>query len=198
MEIVIASRNAHKIKELESILAQALGEVKLLSLDEAGIFGEIEENGETFAENALIKARVAARSGKIGVGDDSGLCVQALCGAPGVYSARYAGEHGDDEANNRKLQEELADEEDRSAYFLSAVACVFPDGREIVVEGRTDGVILKEARGNGGFGYDPYFFYEPLGKTFSELTADEKNAVSHRGKAVRALAEKLRLMSFGQ
>lgn len=191
MEFVIASRNAHKIRELEAILRESLGDVKLLSLDEAGIFGEIEENGETFAENALIKARAAATSGKAGIGDDSGLCVNALGGAPGVYSARYAGEHGDDAANNQKLQDELAGKSDRSAYFTSAIACVFPDGREIVVEGRTEGVITHEPRGNGGFGYDPYFFYEPLGKTYSELTADEKNAISHRGKAVRALASKL-------
>jgi len=191
MEFVIASRNAHKIRELEAILRESLGDVKLLSLDEAGIFGEIEENGETFAENALIKARAAATSGKAGIGDDSGLCVSALGGAPGVYSARYAGEHGDDAANNQKLQDELAGKSDRSAYFTSAIACVFPDGREIVVEGRTEGVITHEPRGNGGFGYDPYFFYEPLGKTYSELTADEKNAISHRGKAVRALAAKL-------
>jgi len=191
MEFVIASRNAHKIKELEAILRESLGDVKLLSLDEAGIHGEIEEDGETFRENALIKARAAATSGKAGIGDDSGLCVTALGGAPGVYSARFAGEHGDDAANNQKLQDELAGKSDRSAYFTSAIACVFPDGREIVVEGRTEGVITHEPRGNGGFGYDPYFFYEPLGKTYSELTADEKNAISHRGKAVRALAAKL-------
>lgn len=191
MEIVLASRNAHKIKELQTILCESLGEVRILSLDEAGILDEIEENGETFAENALIKARAAAKSGKAGIGDDSGLCVNALGGAPGVYSARYAGEHGDDGANNQKLQRELSDKSDRSAYFVSAVACVFPDGREIVVEGRTEGVILTEARGTGGFGYDPYFFYEPFGKTFSEMTAEEKNSVSHRGKAVRALAAKL-------
>ena len=191
MEFVIASRNAHKKKELEAILSASLGDVKLFSLDEVEIFEDIEEDGTTFAENALIKARAAAASGKPGIGDDSGLCVTALGGAPGVYSARYAGEHGDDAANNRKLQEELADKHDRSAYFISAVACVFPDGREIVVEGRTEGVIIAEARGTGGFGYDPYFFYEPFGKTFSELTADEKNSISHRGKAVRALAAKL-------
>ena len=191
MEFVIASRNAHKIKELEAILRESLGDVKLLSLDEAGIHGEIEEDGETFRENALIKARAAATSGKAGIGDDSGLCVTALGGAPGVYSARFAGEHGDDAANNQKLQDELLGKSDRSAHFTSAVACVFPDGREIVVEGKTEGVILTEARGQGGFGYDPYFFYEPLGKTFSELTAEDKNAVSHRGKAVRALAAKL-------
>ena len=191
MELVIASRNAHKIKELEAILKESLANVKLLSLDEAGVFGEIEEDGTTFAENALIKARAAAKSGKIGVGDDSGLCVNALGGAPGVYSARYAGEHGDDAANNGKLQDELADKTDRSAYFMSAVALVFPDGREIVVEGKTEGVITHEPMGEGGFGYDPYFWYEPFGKTFAQMSADEKNSISHRGKAVRALAEKL-------
>jgi XTP/dITP diphosphohydrolase len=191
MELVIASRNAHKIKELEAILRESLADVKLLSLDEAGIFGEIEENGTTFGENALIKARAAARSGKIGVGDDSGLCVNALGGAPGVYSARYAGGHGDDAANNAKLQDELADKTDRSAYFMSAVALVFPDGREILVEGKTEGVITREPMGKGGFGYDPYFWYEPFGKTFAEMSAEEKNSVSHRGKAVRALAQKL-------
>ncbi|MBO5305453.1 MAG: non-canonical purine NTP pyrophosphatase, partial [Clostridia bacterium] len=154
MEFVIASRNAHKKKELEAILRESLGDVRLLSLDEAGIYEEIEEDGQTFKENALIKARAAARSGKAGIGDDSGLCVNALGGAPGVYSARYAGEHGDDAANNQKLQDELMGKSDRSAYFTSAVACVFPDGREVVVEGRTEGVIITQARGKGGFGYD--------------------------------------------
>lgn len=192
MELVIASRNSHKIKELEAILRESLADIKLLSLDEAGFFGEIVEDGKTFSENALIKAREAAKTGKIGIGDDSGLCVYALGGAPGVYSARYAGEHGDDLANNKKLQDELLGKRDRSAYFLSAIACVFPDGREIVVEGRTEGVIICEPRGDGGFGYDPYFLYEPFGKTFAELSADEKNAVSHRGKAVRALAQELK------
>lgn len=191
MEIVLASRNAHKIKELETILKEAIPDVKLLSLDDIGFRGDIEENGTTFAENALIKARVAAKSGRIGVGDDSGLCVAALGGAPGVYSARYAGEHGNDAANNAKLQKELADKDDRRACFTCVIACVLPDGREFVLEGRTDGVITREPSGNGGFGYDPYFFYEPLGKTFSELSAEEKNAVSHRGKAVRALAARL-------
>ena len=115
MEFVIASRNAHKKKELETILSESLGSVRLYSLDEVGIFSDIEEDGETFAQNALIKARAAAASGKPGIGDDSGLCVRALGGAPGVYSARYAGGHGDDAANNQKLQRELADKGDRGA-----------------------------------------------------------------------------------
>lgn len=191
MEIVLASRNTHKIKELETILREAIPDVKLLSLDDIGFRGDIEENGTTFAENALIKARVAAKDGRVGVGDDSGLCVAALGGAPGVYSARYAGEHGNDAANNAKLQKELAGKDDRRACFICVIACVLPDGREFVLEGRTDGVITRVPSGSGGFGYDPYFFYEPLGKTFSELSAEEKNAVSHRGKAVRALAARL-------
>ncbi len=193
MELVLASQNAHKIKELQAILRDELGgDVTILSLGDIGFTGEIVEDGESFAENALIKARAAASTGRIGIGDDSGLCVNALGGAPGIYSARYAGEHGNDDANNQKLQRELAEKDDRSAYFICAIACVMPDGRECVVEGRTDGIIIKERAGEGGFGYDPYFLYEPLGKTFSELTPDEKNAVSHRGRATRALAAHLR------
>ncbi len=192
MEFVLASQNAHKIKELEAILSRELDGARVESLSEVGFSGDIQEDGETFAENALIKARVAASYGKIGIGDDSGLCVYALGGAPGVYSARYAGEHGNDAANNQKLLRELADKNDRAAAFVCAIACVFPDGREIVVEGRAEGLITHEPHGEGGFGYDPYFYYEPLGKTFSELSADEKNAVSHRGRAVLALAEELK------
>lgn len=191
MEFVLASQNAHKIKELQAILSEALGAARIYSLAEMGFTGDIAEDGKSFAENALIKARIAAGFGKVGIGDDSGLCVYALGGAPGIYSARYAGEHGDDAANNQKLLSELADKEDRSAAFVCAIACVFPDGREIVVEGRAEGHITRESAGMGGFGYDPYFYYAPLRKTFSELSGDQKNAVSHRGRAVRALAEKL-------
>lgn len=192
MKIVLASRNAHKIKELETLLSKNISDIEILSLDDVGIFSEIEENGESYKENALIKARVAASSGYIGVGDDSGLSVRALGGAPGVLSARYAGEHGDNEANNAYLLKNLSDKEDRFAEFVCTIACVFPDGREpIVVEGRTAGVIIDDARGEGGFGYDPLFFYEPYGKTFAELTADEKNSVSHRGKAIEAFAREL-------
>ena len=191
MEIVIASRNKHKIAELEALLAKYIGGVKLLSLDDVGLYEDIEENGTTFSENALIKARAAARSGKISIGDDSGLCVNALDGAPGIFSARYAGEHGNDEANNQKLLFELRDKEDKSASFVCAIACVLPDGREFSVEGRADGLIIEKASGKGGFGYDPIFYYPPLDKTFADISAEEKNSISHRGRAVEAFAKKL-------
>ena len=189
MEIVIASRNKHKIRELEALLSKYVAGVKLLSLDDVGIVGDIEENGTTFSENALIKARAAASSGKIGVGDDSGLCVNALDGAPGIFSARFAGEHGNDAANNEKLLRELSDKSDRSAAFVCAIACVMPDGREITVEGRAEGTILHSASGNNGF--DPLFYYPPLDKTFASLSPEEKNGISHRARAVEAFAKEL-------
>ena len=192
MELVIASRNQKKIRELEALLSRYVSGVKLLSLDDVGIEGDIVEDGTTFSENALIKARTAATSGKIGVGDDSGLCVNALGGAPGIFSARYAGEHGDDEANNRKLLRELSDKEDRSAAFVCTIACVTPDGRELFVEGRAEGMILREASGKNGFGYDPLFYFPPLNKTFAELTPEEKNNISHRANAVKAFANGLK------
>lgn len=191
MEIVIASRNKHKIQELEALLSKYVAGVKLLSLDDVGIVGDIEENGTTFSENALIKARAAASSGKIGVGDDSGLCVNALDGAPGIFSARFAGEHGNDAANNEKLLRELSNKSDRSAAFVCAIACVMPDGREITVEGRAEGTILHSASGNNGFGYDPLFYYPPLDKTFASLSPEEKNGISHRARAVEAFAKEL-------
>ncbi len=191
MKIVLASRNAKKIKELRELLSENIPDVEMLSLDDVGIYGEIEENGETFEDNAFIKASVAAESGYIGIGDDSGLSVNALGGAPGVYSARYAGEHGDDEANNVFLLKNLENESDRTAKFVSVVACVFPEDKEhgYFFRGETEGVILKEYRGEGGFGYDPLFYCEPIEKTYAEMTAQEKNSISHRGKAMRLLAE---------
>ena len=193
MKIVLASKNAHKIKELQTLLSKYIEGIEILSLDDVGILGDIEENGSTYLENALIKARVAATSGYIGIGDDSGLSVRALGGAPGVYSARYAGEHGDTAANNALLLKNLEGESDRSAEFVCTIACVFPDGREsICVEGRTQGTILESERGNEGFGYDPLFYYEPFGKTYAELTYDEKNSISHRFKAIEKLAKELK------
>ena len=192
MKIVLASRNKKKKIELQTLLSQYIEGIEILSLDDVGIYGEIEEDGDSFAENAMIKAKTAASSGYIGVGDDSGLEVYALGGAPGIYSARYAGEHGDDEANNELLLKNLEDKEDRRGAFVCTVACVFPNGDEpITVEGRAEGEILKERAGEGGFGYDPLFYFSALGKTFAELTPDEKNAVSHRGKAIEALAKAL-------
>ena len=191
MKIVLASRNKHKISELQTLLAQHIEGIEILSLDEVGIFEDIEENGSTYLENALIKARAAATSGYIGMGDDSGLSVRALNGAPGVYSARYSG--GDYAANNALLLKNLAGESDRFAEFVCTIACVFPDGREpICVEGRTEGVILESPRGEGGFGYDPLFYYEPYGKTYAELSYEEKNSISHRCKAIMALAKELK------
>ena len=192
MKIVLASRNAKKIKELREILSASIPNVEILSLDDVGIYGEIEENGETFEENAFIKAHTAAKSGDIGVGDDSGLAVDFLGGAPGVYSARYSGEHGNDEENNKLLLKNLNGVSDRSARFVCAIACVFPDGQEsITVMGESNGKITEEYFGNGGFGYDPIFFCDELGKTFAEASAEEKNAVSHRGRAVMKLADEL-------
>ena len=194
MKIVLASRNKHKIGELQALLREHVGEVEILSLDDVGFTDEIVEDGKDFFENALIKAKAAASTGYIGIGDDSGLSVRALGGAPGIYSARYAGEHGDDAANNRLLLKNLEGAADRSAEFVCVIACVLPDKPDAAIfcRGATEGVILDGYRGDGGFGYDPLFFYEPLGKTFSELSAEEKNAISHRGKAVEKLAMELK------
>lgn len=193
MKAVLASRNKHKIKELQSLLARYIPQIEILSLDDVGFEGDIIEDGKTFEENALIKARAAASTGYIGLGDDSGLSVRALGGEPGIYSARYAGEHGDDEANNRLLLEKLSDKADRYAEFVCVIACVFPDKHdcEVVCRGVTEGTVIDSYRGNNGFGYDPLFFCNAMGKTYAEMTSDEKNAVSHRGKAVELFAQKL-------
>lgn len=199
MKIVLASRNKKKIGELRAILSEYIDGIEILSLDDVGIHGEIEEDGDTFEQNALIKARAAAQSGYIGVGDDSGLCVDALGGAPGVYSARYAGEHGDDEANNDLLLKNLEGKENRSAQFVCCIACVFPEryGLDpVVVRGHVDGIILKERQGDGGFGYDPLFYLPLFNKTMAEILPEEKNSVSHRGNAIKLLAEKLKELNI--
>ena len=196
MKLILASRNQKKIREMEALLSRFVGGVQILSLDDVGFKGDIEENGATYEENALIKARTAVAASEnnyAAIADDSGLSVDALNGAPGVYSARYAGGHGDDAANNALLLQNLSNvpAEGRTARFVCCIACVFPDGTSFTVRGETEGLIIEDARGEGGFGYDPYFYYEPFGKTFAELTADQKNAISHRGKAVEKLAERL-------
>ncbi|MBR6709322.1 MAG: RdgB/HAM1 family non-canonical purine NTP pyrophosphatase [Clostridia bacterium] len=193
MQAVLVSHNRKKIAELRAILAEVAPDLTLLSADEAGLPDDIVEDGDSFAANALIKARAAASLGYIGIADDSGLTVDALDGAPGIYSARYAGEHGDDAANNEKLLRELAARPDapRTAAFVCAMACVFPDGESFTCEGRCPGEILFEARGEGGFGYDPLFFYAPAGVSFAELSPAEKNKVSHRARALAQFAPEL-------
>ncbi len=201
MKLVLASKNKKKILELRRILGEKFPDTEILSLEDVGIYGEIEETGTTFEENALIKARVAATSGYIGVADDSGIAVDALGGEPGVYSARYAakcnfaGDH-DDEGNNQCLLYNLRNvpKGERGGAYQCAIACVFPDGREFTVHGEVRGEILTEPHGEGGFGYDPYFYYPPFGCTFAEASPDAKNAVSHRGMALSAFAEKLAQM----
>lgn len=193
MNIVLASRNKKKIAELEELMRQISSvEIKILSLDDIGVTEDIEENGDTFEDNARIKASAGAAKGYITIADDSGLCVDALDGAPGVHSARFSG--GGDEDNNRLLIEKLKGlpKEKRTASFVSSVVCIFPElNKEIVTLGKTEGYITEEAHGTNGFGYDPYFYYQPFEKTFAQLSSDEKNAISHRGKAMREFAEKL-------
>lgn len=192
MKIILATHNKNKVKEMQKILSESFGDVTVTAASDEGFTSEIEENGSTFEENALIKARAVRKNGYISVADDSGLCVNALGLRPGIYSARYAGEPCDDTKNNLKLLSELADHQDRSAYFVSAIGCVLEDGTEFTVTGKADGIILTSPRGNTGFGYDPLFYFQPLDKTFAELTTDEKNAVSHRGNALRAFVAELK------
>ena len=197
MKICIASGNRGKIAELQKLLSEYITdiEIELVSLKDVGFEGDIVEDGETFEENALIKARAAAEfSGLCSIADDSGLIVNALNGEPGVYSARYAGEPCDDQKNNEKLLKNLEGIGDRSAAFVCTIACVIPEGQPlsgepIIGTGYCPGEILFNPRGKGGFGYDPLFWFDPFGKTFAEMSAEEKNAISHRGAGVKAFAE---------
>lgn len=195
MKIVVATKNAHKVKELSEMLS--IDGIELVTLSDMGFTGEIEENGSTFAENALIKARAARDLYQLpALADDSGLCVDALNGEPGIYSARYASEDGEnasDKANVEKLLDKLKGipSGERTARFLCAIALVLPDGTEKTVTGACEGVITSEVRGNGGFGYDPVFYYVPYCKTFGEAAEEEKNAVSHRANAVRLIKKEL-------
>lgn len=192
MKLLIASNNQHKIDEIKQILGNKFEQI--LSLSEAGIVCDPEENGKTFLDNALIKVRAVAKLTDMPIlGDDTGLCVDALNGAPGVHSARFAGDH-DNAKNRAKLLYELQDETNRKAHFSTAVALLYPDGRLVTAEGRVDGEILHAEVGTNGFGYDSLFYCNEIGKTFAEATAEEKNAVSHRGRALQKLAEKLQSM----
>ncbi len=193
MDIVLASRNPKKSDELKLLLAGL--PVTVRTLDEFPGVGEAVEDGRTFAENAVKKALHAARAtGLAAIADDSGLEVEALNGAPGVRSARYAGEGASDGANNRKLLDSLRGRalRERRGRFRCVVALASPDGRVETAEGSCEGVILDSPRGDRGFGYDPVFFYPPLGRTFAELEPVEKHAVSHRGMALRAAADIIR------
>ena len=190
MKLIIASNNAHKIYEIKKILSGKFDEI--LSLREAGIDHETVEDGTTFMENAQKKAReIAEISGECALADDSGICVNALDGAPGIYSARFSGEHGNDEGNNLLLLEKLESATDRGAHYTCAMALVYPDGRSVEAEGYMYGEITKEPRGTRGFGYDPLFVYTGETRTVAEMTDDEKNAISHRASALRLLLEKL-------
>ena len=187
MRLVVASGNAHKLREIAEIFT----DFEVVSQKEMGFDGDVEETGETFVENALIKARAACQAlGCMALADDSGLCVDALGGAPGVYSARYCGHHGSDAENRAVLLKNLQGVKDRSAHFTSAIALVYPNGRELTAEGYTYGKILEEEVGEGGFGYDCLFFSDDLKKTFGVASSEEKNGVSHRFRALQAMLKK--------
>ncbi|AFV03663.1 MULTISPECIES: XTP/dITP diphosphatase [unclassified Dehalobacter] len=184
MKVLLATMNKGKVMELEGLLND--GKIEILSLSDLSDYQEVEESGSTFAENAFIKARAACATGKmITLADDSGLEVDALAGAPGVLSARYAGEPKNDEHNIEKLLTDLegVPEENRTARFRCALAIICPDGQEYLTEGSVEGRILTERIGTGGFGYDPVFYLPDLQKTMAELSLDEKNCLSHRARA---------------
>ena len=190
MKLIIASNNQHKIREIKKILGEKFEQI--LSLREAGIDHETVEDGKTFLENARKKAtEIAELSGCAALADDSGICVDALNGAPGIYSARFAGEHGNDEANNRLLLEKLATEENRGAHYTCAMVLAYSQGKTVEAEGYLFGDITSNPRGNGGFGYDPLFVPKGSTRTVAEYTDEEKNAISHRANALLALLEKL-------
>ena len=191
MDFILASKNKKKLNELRRILTP-LG-INVLGEGENGItFPDVEEDGTTFEENSMLKARSACNHCNLpAIADDSGLCVDALDGAPGIYSARFAGEGHNDDDNNQKLLSLMKDvpDEQRTAQFVCAVTCCFPDGRSLTVRGECEGYIARSLEGDGGFGYDPLFLVN--GVSFGLLTADEKDKLSHRGKALRLFAEKI-------
>ena len=190
MKLVLATQNPKKLKEMNEILSHL--SVEVVSEAELGVRIEVEETGETFTDNARLKATaVMQATGLPAVADDSGLCVDALNGGPGVYSARFGGEGLDDKDRYTLLLEMLRGQTDRAAHFHTSIVCAFPNGDELVCEGECPGTIAFAPMGEGGFGYDPIFFVPELRKTFGQLTAEEKASVSHRGKALRAFAAAL-------
>ena len=195
--LLLATHNAHKVKELRDMIGadELLSKAyQVVSMHDIDYHEDIIEDGDSFAENALIKAKVGAALGYITVADDSGLSVDALGGAPGVYTARYAGEHATDADNRAHLLQNMKDvpREQRKAKFISAIACVFPDGTQFVVEGACEGEILFEEKGEGGFGYDSLFYHEGIGKTFAEASDSEKNSISHRGVAMQKFCQTIK------
>lgn len=191
MKIIIATHNKHKLQEMSRILSP-MGYEVVTDRDLGIELTDAEENGETFLDNARIKAESGCReSGLPCIADDSGLCVDALDGAPGVFSARYSGVHGDDDGNNRKLLSELegVPAEKRTAHFACAICVSFPDGSEVTATGKCEGYIGYEKKGTNGFGYDPLFMVGD--RSLAQMTAEEKDAISHRGNALKALKEKL-------
>jgi XTP/dITP diphosphohydrolase len=186
LPLVLATRNPGKTEELQRLVAGF--PVVIKNLTDFGPIPPVEEDGLTFEDNAVKKARTTARLlGLPALADDSGLMVEALGGSPGVRSARYAGDRASDADNNAKLLRELRDIANRTAAFVCVIAIAVPWGPSLVYEARCEGLIATESAGTGGFGYDPVFFYPPLQKTFAQLTTEEKNAVSHRGRALREL-----------
>lgn len=191
MNIIVATKNQNKVREITKMFSP-LG-FNVMSQEEAGIDVDVEETGDTFAKNALIKARaVAMLCDDCVLADDSGLCVEALDGRPGVYSARYAGPGATDLEKIEKLLIEMQDKTNRKAKFVTNIAFIFPDGREIVTQGEVSGKILREPVGSNGFGYDPIFYSTELEKTFAQAEMDEKNRISHRGRALSALYDELK------
>lgn len=193
IRIVFASGNKHKIEEFGAILKRYIPEIEVLSMKDAAIIDDIVEDGKTFEENAMIKARAVAKYGYIGVADDSGISVDALLGAPGIYSARYAGEHGNDKKNNQKLLADMQGINERGGAFVCAIACAFPKNManaDFCVRGECRGLVLQEEKGEGGFGYDPLFYVEQCGKTYAELSSEEKNKISHRAVATELFAKR--------
>ena len=190
MKLIIASNNAHKLTEMKAILSPFFDDVQ--SMREAGIEHETVEDGTTFMENAVKKARELAEiSGHAAIADDSGICVDALDGAPGIYSARFSGVHGDDKANNRLLLQKLQGVENRAAHYTCAIALCWPDGKMLTAEDYFYGEIGQEEKGTNGFGYDPLCFLPEYGCTSAQISPEEKNTISHRGKALRKLVKLL-------